>query len=276
MSVIKTTESFSKAARQIGLNLGNFASVQDRTGIWRMRMEQLPEKIKSLVRSYNLDKDKYCQIARELGSKGFEIEFDAGPEILWVAGPIFPKHGQLAIAIILPKPQNIQDEANTTSSTLAENVQHTEDNQQQTDLSLAVGETPRHGARIFSRSLEQKPHVEFRSLADDDQPSASETQLQPGDQPSVSETQLQPGDQPSASKTQLQPGDQPSVSETQLQPGDQPSASKTQLQPGDQPSVSETKLQPGDIVILNARECMDVKSGGVALILMRYKITKIC
>ncbi|RSL85070.1 hypothetical protein CEP52_016260 [Fusarium oligoseptatum] len=224
MRIIKATGSFSEAAKQIGLNLGNFASIPDRTCIWRLQAERPPEKIKSLVKSYNLDKDKYCQIAQELESVGFKIKFDAGPDILLLAGSIFPKHGQLAVAIILPTPQNIQDKANTISSTLADNVQHTEDNQQQTNLSLAVGETPTVVVRIFARSLEQKPHVEIRSLADDDQPSAS----------------------------------------------------APLLQRGDQPSASETQLEPGDIVVLNPHECMEVKSGGAALILIRYMITRTC
>lgn len=36
--------------------------------------------------------------------------------------------------------------------------------------------------------------------------------------------------------------------------------------------TSISPLQPGDIVILNPHECIEVKSGGVALILIRYKI----
>lgn len=58
MHVITTTETFSDATRQADLNLQDFASIPGRSHIWRLQAERLPEKIVSLVRSYNTDEDK--------------------------------------------------------------------------------------------------------------------------------------------------------------------------------------------------------------------------
>ncbi|RSL47971.1 hypothetical protein CEP54_013145 [Fusarium duplospermum] len=211
MYVITTTETFSDATRRADLNLQDFASIPGRSHIWRLPAGRLPETIISLVRSYNTDEDKYPQIAQELESKGFDVSYDAGPEVLWLEGSIYPEHGQLAIAIILPKPRSIQGEANAmTSSALIDGTQNIEENQQKTKLSLAVGGMPTNLPPRSARSLEQKYHVEIRSLADDGHPPAS-----------------------------------------------------TPL------------LQAGDIVVLHAHECIEAKSGGVAMILIRYKITRL-
>ncbi|RSL80601.1 hypothetical protein BHE90_016582 [Fusarium euwallaceae] len=193
MYVITTTETFSDATRRADLNLQDFVSIQGRSYIWRLPSGGLPETIVSLVRSYNTDGDKYPQIAQELESKGFHVSYDAGPEVLWLEGSIYPEHGQLAIAISLPKPRSIQGEANAMISS-----------------ALIDGGMPTNLPPRSARSLEQKYHVEIRSLADDGHPPAS-----------------------------------------------------TPL------------LRAGDIVVLHAHECIEPKSGGVAMILIRYKITRL-
>ncbi|KAH7111586.1 hypothetical protein EDB81DRAFT_829564 [Dactylonectria macrodidyma] len=208
MQVITTTTSFRHAARQINLKLQDFALVQHQTRIWRLQTEGrgIPEEIKSLVRSYNEDDDKYPQIEQTLKSERLTIQFDRGLDIIWLEGSIYVKDGQIAIAIILPKPQNLQDEAETTRSPdSSDGMRPTEDDRQQINLSLAVGGEPTDAARISAKSLAQKPDIQIRRLAG-------------------------------------------------------------------QTHTSISLLQPGDIVVLNAHERIEVKSGGVALILIRYKV----
>ncbi|KAH7108934.1 hypothetical protein B0J13DRAFT_579400 [Dactylonectria estremocensis] len=209
MRVITTTTSFRDAAGQINLKLQDFVLVQNQTRMWRLQTEgrRKPQEIKSLMRSYN--KDEYPEIVRTQESKGLSIRFDDGLEVLWLEGSIYAKDGHLGVAVILPKPQDLQDEADATRSPDSDDgVRPTEDDRQQMNLSLAVGGAPTDVARISAKSLAQKPDIQITRVADD----------------------------------------------------------------GGQTHTSISPLQPGDIVVLDAHERIEVKSGGVALVMVRYKL----
>ncbi|RTE75467.1 hypothetical protein BHE90_010083 [Fusarium euwallaceae] len=183
MKIITTTRVFKNAVESTNLSLQDFRLGPGQTNT--RRLSTLPEEVRSVVRAYNTEDDKFPEILRQFKSQGLALRYDAGPDLVWTEDAMYPPEGRIGVCIIFPKPQTSQNEWKIPECSNPVDEAQPKATEQKTSSDLAVTLEPVGAAGLPVISSEQKLQIEIGQAipggGSSSRPAAATPQLRPGD-----------------------------------------------------------------------------------------------